>query len=309
MNLKRLTLLTLSLASLALAERQLRYPGPPDESIPPPRYNVPNRVTLGYVPKWSDAGGVADVIEEGHSAEYGIDYLKLRVVSANYGCTNGQELIVHKEDMSNPEYPESLTYAYYPTNLSRIVFNVETNQYNFIIWPLFWNERDYRLNDDMAITNSTPYYRFFSTTRSWWYLDNQGGEPYAFWTNAVQFVRLEPNWTNYYELVRSGASSISNRVKENKPAVCIAERKAGFGGWVVTAKPLDGEADGSGCAGWVCEEGRWEAWSAGMKDSQKESFEKTAAEIARGGRLVHTPALLKFTTLEKPRKGDGGVEN
>ena len=212
MNLKQLALLTL--ASLAFAkEYQLIYPGPRDESIPPPRNYSPNSVTLGFITKWSDAGGVADVIEEGHSVEYGIDYLKLRVVSANYGCTNGQELIVHKKDMSNPEYPETLTYAYYPTNLSRIVFNVSSNEYNFVPFILFWREKDYESYDDMALIGTTPYYKFVNTTRSWWYLDYQGGEPYTYWTNAVQFVHLEPNWTNYYELARSGASSASNRVK------------------------------------------------------------------------------------------------
>jgi len=211
-NFKQLTIF--SLVSMAFAtDRQLMYPGPVDESAPPPHYK--RGVTLGYSVKRCDVGGVADVIEEGRSAEYNIDYLKLRVVTAQYGCTNGQELIVHKKSMSNPEYPETMKYEFYPTNLSRIVFNVTSNEYVRFPSSLFLNERDIWLQRDLEIENKTSYYDFIYSTRTWWYLDYQSGEPYAFWTNAVQFIRLEPNWTNYYELVRSGASSTSNRVKED----------------------------------------------------------------------------------------------
>ena len=215
MNLKQLTLLTLVLASLALAQRQLSYPGPMDESSPPPHYTLRSKYqTLGYLSKRCDVGGVADVIEEGHSAEYGIDYLKLRVVEAHYGSTNGQELIVEKADLRDSFYSETMTFEFYPTNLSRIVFNVYSNEYWSFPLRLFPGPEDIS-EEDMTITKTTPYYQFRNSRRSWWYLDYQGGEPYAFWTNAVQFIRLEPNWTNYYELARSGASSVSNRVKED----------------------------------------------------------------------------------------------
>ena len=215
MNLKQLTFLTLALASLALAQRQLFYPGPMDASMPPPGYNFWGKYqTLGYLSKRCDVGGVADVIEEGHSAEYGIDYLKLRVVEAHYGSTNGQELIVGKMDLRDSFYPATLTYEYYPTNLSRIVFNVYSNEYYSFPHRLFPKQEDIS-EEDMRITETTPYYEFFNTTRSWWYLDYQGGEPYTYWTNAVQVIRLEPNWTNCYELCRNAASSTSCRVKED----------------------------------------------------------------------------------------------
>ena len=177
---------------------------------------------MGYLATWCDAGGIAYVIEEGNSAEYEIEYLKLRVVSAQFGCTNGQELILHKEDMTNPKYPETLMYEYYPTNLSRIVFNVSSNDWNFIPNHIFPRQlenlssgQEFLLANGINIFEITPYYEFCHTRRSWWYLDYQGGEPYTFWTNAVHCTRVEPNWTKFYELCRSGASSISNRVKED----------------------------------------------------------------------------------------------
>jgi len=34
-------------------------------------------------------------------------------------------------------------------------------------------------------------------------------------TNVLQAVRIEPNWTNYYNVLRDGLSSTSNRVRED----------------------------------------------------------------------------------------------
>ena len=52
-------------------------------------------------------------------------------------------------------------------------------------------------------------------TRSWWYEDYQDGHPLAYFTNVVHTMRTQRNWTNYYEVCRSGASIDSNRVKED----------------------------------------------------------------------------------------------
>ena len=214
MSLKLLALFTLPLFIFAdeEPERQLHYPGPRDASAPPPYYQP--YPTLGSLSRRCDVGGVADIIEESHSTELDIDYFKLRVVSANYGCTNGQELLVAMVDFTNPERPETLNFPFYPTNQSRIVFNVTSNIYETFPNNLFYREEDLDIFDK-HLDEQLPYYHFLNASRSWWYVDYQEGEPYVYWTNAIQHVRIESNWTNFYALCRTGATNTSNRVKED----------------------------------------------------------------------------------------------
>ena len=199
---------SLFLTSFIWADDDPVYFGPRDASAAPPLYGI--TPTLNFLPKINDIGGVVDVFEEGHSTEHEIDYYKVRVVQAYFGCTNGQEILVHKPNMRFPQYPEMMTYEFHPTNYSRIVLNVSSNFYG--------NFRSDEWNDPVeywTITKIMPYYLTFGYTRSWWYLDYQNGEPYKHWTNAVQCVRLEPNEIKYYELLRDGMSSASNRVRED----------------------------------------------------------------------------------------------
>ena len=51
--------------------------------------------------------------------------------------------------------------------------------------------------------------------RSWWYVDRDEGVLFNQFTNVLQAVRFDRNWTNYYSLCRDGASSTSNRVRED----------------------------------------------------------------------------------------------
>jgi len=101
------------------------YIGPLDERMPPERHDY--WFTLGWLAQVMDVGAVADVIEDetSSSIDYPYGYLKIHVVNAIYGCTNGQELVIVKE--STQVRPIDIPYSdpdfeYHPTNHSRIVF-------------------------------------------------------------------------------------------------------------------------------------------------------------------------------------------
>jgi len=91
----------------------LGYTGPREESA---MSDVNCIVTLGFFAHAMSVGAVADVIGvEPETSEYPHGFLTVRVVNTIYGCTNGQELVLVKEETAyNPDY--------YPTNNSQIVF-------------------------------------------------------------------------------------------------------------------------------------------------------------------------------------------
>ena len=97
MNYKTITVLALTLASLVQAQSKLDYPGPMDASVPPlsPRYFAKKVVTLGWIAKRCDVGGVADVIEEGHSAEHGM--------AASCACFS---TVLHRAQLLSARPPE-----------------------------------------------------------------------------------------------------------------------------------------------------------------------------------------------------------
>jgi len=104
----------------------------------------------------------------------------------------------------------------------------------------------------------------------------------------------------------------------NKKIACVAERKPGFGGWVVTVKPL--EKRWEPCDGWtglVCEEGRIESFTCELEvereppphetyrrprsdttPTHRARFEQAAREITDGTTRAHSAAILKFTTQQ-----------
>ena len=51
--------------------------------------------------------------------------------------------------------------------------------------------------------------------RTWWYADRDDGLLLTQFTNVLQAVRFDRNWTNYFYLCRDGANSPSNRVRED----------------------------------------------------------------------------------------------
>jgi len=49
--------------------------------------------------------------------------------------------------------------------------------------------------------------------RSWWEVDSDDGLLHAQFTNVLQAVRFDRDWTNYFYLCRDGANSTSKRVR------------------------------------------------------------------------------------------------
>ena len=54
-----------------------------------------------------------------------------------------------------------------------------------------------------------------SFNRSWWPVERDDGVLFTQFTNIIQAVRVDRNWTNYFELVRDGLISTSDRVRED----------------------------------------------------------------------------------------------
>ena len=206
-----------SFLSLALATTFLiaawDYTGPEDERMPPGLNDYD--YSLGWLAQVPDVSGLADVIEDGDaSVEFPFGYFTFRIVNAIYGCTNGQEIIIGKDDPVIKD--DFATYydpflEYYPTNNSRIVFAAITtypkNYPRFTIKD--WESLPV---PDIIWTPTNKPGWMFGFTRSWWYEDYQDGLPYAHYTNLVRAARIERNWTNYYHLIRDAVPSPSERV-------------------------------------------------------------------------------------------------
>jgi hypothetical protein len=73
----------------------------------------------------------------------------------------------------------------------------------------FWNYPDYPLEEIRTNLEMRVY------NRSWWYPERDDGVLLTQFTNVIQAVRIEPNWTNFFYLCRDGANSPSNRVRED----------------------------------------------------------------------------------------------
>ena len=200
---KILTLSTLVLVT-CLAVAAYHYTGPWDERMPPGKSG--SKFTLGWLAQVMDVAALADVIEDvGEGASvYKFGHFKIRVVHPIFGCTNGQEIVIVKENAkAEIVWPPSYdpTFEYHPTNNSRIVFAGLTtwSNKNFI----GWTAKDWKIppQPDMIITKK--YIMLYGFTRSWWYDDYQEGIPYIHFTNLAHVVRVERNWTNYYHAIRN----------------------------------------------------------------------------------------------------------
>jgi hypothetical protein len=108
------------LASLGIAAKY--YDGPDDERSLSVLSDYDD--SLGWYAQHLNAVAVADVIEDGtNHAQSVFGYVKIRVVNALYGCTNGQELVLLKMNLNPFEMkadPEDWAAEFWPTNNSRI---------------------------------------------------------------------------------------------------------------------------------------------------------------------------------------------
>ena len=161
--------------------------------------------TLGVLTTCSDAAGIGTVIP---TEEPNFDIL---VDTPLFGCTN-QQLVAVNVHASYFGYGE---YEYLPTNGQRIVFLVHTNLYysmNVGDWNIDIEQRQREGGKDDFETSD---FRLEHATRSWFEPDLDDGLVFTHLTNVVHTMRTERNWTNYYEVVRSGVISPSERVSKD----------------------------------------------------------------------------------------------
>ena len=163
-----------------------------------------------FVPKTSLAvlANYADVIATGTVVSQNWQDMTVRVDHALAGCSNAQNIVIRKcFDIELAGHYENL----FPTNSGNIVFAALAYDNKI---PSDYDMSDIVSNTIIPHTNA-PLYWLQHDTRQWWYANRDDGILLTQFTNVLQAVRIEPNWTNYYHLLRDGFSSPSNRVKED----------------------------------------------------------------------------------------------
>ena len=165
------------------------------------------KTQLGSLARYSDIIGVGVVSDKGDGR------FTVTVDHTVTGCTNGMSLVVHDGQEFGygwDHFPERTRDYYMPTNDSRIVFAVYTNDFGGRN-NLFWEPPEDFSHPKTINTN----YNLRYLNRTWWYPDRDDGELFTHFTNVIQAVRFDPNWTNFFYLCRDGANSPSSRVRED----------------------------------------------------------------------------------------------
>jgi len=195
--------------------------GPPPYSGPPDDFDIRDgfwvyrkETTFGKNAKYSDIIAIGTVVTQD------LAKLLVKVDIPLVGCTNGQPVTIVHGSTDDPELllqwyaevgrtpPDSSQWT--PTNQARIVFCVSSNNVSRDAW-FDWSG-DYEIDD---FTWVTSYYWLREDKRSWWYADRDNGLVLEQFTNVVQAVRLDRNWTNYFHLTRDGMYKDSIRIKED----------------------------------------------------------------------------------------------
>ena len=186
-----------------------RYDGPKDQTPWTEVSDVDHGISLF----WTTLGPLArcsDIIGVGQVSQRGEDHFTVTIDHALVGCTNGAAIVVYY----NPEvvfFDLPPSSAYFPTNQGRIVFAARTNEYSFGHGDMFWNHAE--IPEEPEYIHENLSLRFLN--RSWWYADRDDGVLFTQFTNVLQAVRFDRNWTNYFYLCRDGANSASDRVRED----------------------------------------------------------------------------------------------
>jgi len=169
--------------------------------------------TLGRLARYSDAIGVGVVSNKGiFNEEYGFGYFTVTVDHALAGCTNGASFVIYdgREGEGGGGDFSDTRKDYMPTNNSRIVFAVYTNDFGSNR-RMYWNSSQIPILPDTVYTN----YQLHYLNRSWWYADRDDGVLLSHFTNVIQTVRVDRNWTNFFHLCRDATNSPSARVRED----------------------------------------------------------------------------------------------
>ena len=179
------------------------------------RYEYLDQITtLGRLARYSDVIGLGLVSNKGiFNEEYGFGYFTVTVDHALAGCTNGTSLIIYdgrEGEGGRSDYRGEDRDWFMPTNNSRIVFAVYTNDFDRES-RMFWDSPQIPVSPNSVYTN----YHLLFLNRSWWYPERDNGVLFTHFTNVIQAVRVDQNWTNFFHLCRDATNSVSNRVKED----------------------------------------------------------------------------------------------
>lgn len=197
----------LLLGAYLLAQQSFDYTGIPDDTHWTNTENYIDftmRTTLGYLARYSDIVGIGQVTNRED------DHLTVTVDHALVGCTNGASIVMYETPFIEWAGGRGLKANYMPTNNSRIVFAAFTNDYDGSL-KIYWNSP--QIPHPPARIQAQYELRYLN--RSWWYPERDDGMLLAQFTNVLQAVRFDRNWTNFFYLCRDGANSTSNRVRED----------------------------------------------------------------------------------------------
>jgi len=161
----------------------------------------------------STLGGLAyyaDVIGVGRVSDVEEKRFKVTVEHALAGCTKNVSFTALAK---NYDLYFNAT-QHMPTNNSRIVFAgsfFEGSSCQAVPIEKL-NPKNFR-----SIQESLTYKKFYllGVNRSWWHVDRDDGLLLTQFTNIIQAVRIDCNWTNYYNLCRDAAISPSVRIRED----------------------------------------------------------------------------------------------
>ena len=178
----------------------------------------PLRTHLGLLAQTADAVGVGKIVDsettfifpEDYSYPFGIYHV--RIENAFVGCTNGQIIRIYQRYGKYTEMPLINTNFFF-IGVTNEVYSLAKDNWSFTYESM---PRVPLLNELVVSNEYKPIYMLIGADRSWWYEDDPAGQlPLQYFTNALQHLRFNRNWTNYYELCRNGVSSPSPRVKKD----------------------------------------------------------------------------------------------
>jgi len=193
--MKKILLCATALFTLAAVIMAANTSPPRKKSSPLSSYDADVSATLGRVVKASDVAGIGEIIEASPTN------FSIQVDHPFYGCTNNQIFTLHRS--WSPFRPDNPSV---PPETGRIVFAVYTNVY-VAGYVYDWND-DFSEHD---IKGTLPEFRYRSS-RGWFYPESEEG---IYFTNLIHAIRIERNWTNYYELCRSGFASESGLISRS----------------------------------------------------------------------------------------------
>ena len=185
----------------------------------PPNYDArPLYTRLGLLAQYTDVVGVGKIIDDEmpfnlpENCHFPFGIYNVRVENAFTGCTNGQMIRIYNKNGKYPKMPLANTNFVF-IGVTNEIYSLAEDNWRFTYETIPRNS----LFEERYIPDEyKPIYILLGADRSWWYEDDPNGQlPFQYFTNALQHLRFNRNWTNYYENCRDGMNSPSPRVKED----------------------------------------------------------------------------------------------